>query len=696
MRMTTLLVPLILAAPLASGGDIQSPIDRHALVTRHNLDFTKSEPVQVGNGEFAFTADITGLQSFEEYCTMSNWGWHSSPLPPGQTAADFRWTTKTTHGRPIDYMIGTGDPISQWLYSNPHRLNLGRLALRMAKADGTPAKQTDLTNAHQTLDLWSGLLTSRFELEGVSVQVTTCCHPTLDAVAVQIHSPLIRTGRLKVEAAFPYPDLKAFGGYGNWNSPNAHETLLTPRNPVRVDFRRKLDDETYHVAIAWSAGNLVAGRGDDRHRFTVTPATDDVFELVCAFAPMPLPDSLPSAAETVAACRVSWPAFWQSGGAIDLSGSKDPRAKELERRIVLSQYLMAVNEAGSLPPQESGLVNNGWNGKFHFEMYWWHAAHYALWDRWSILNRSIGIYERLLPSARERAARQGYPGARWPKNTGPEGRESPHPIHAMLIWQQPHPIFFAELDYRAHPTPETLKRWATIVSETANFMASFAALNPATGRYDLGPPMYTVPEITNCDKAHNPAFELSYWRFGLRTAQTWRERLGLARNPQWDKVLSNLAPLPQMDGAYIQEEGLTDTWTAWNQNHPSLVGPLGWLPGDGVDRTVMHSTLEKVLRHWRRDCVWGWDFPMLAMTAARLGQREQAVDLLLDRSEKFRFTATGLCTGGPFPYFPSNGGLLYATAMMAAGWDGAPSNNCPGFPTNGQWNVRWEGLKRAL
>ncbi|GHT60068.1 hypothetical protein AGMMS50239_08210 [Bacteroidia bacterium] len=58
-------------------------------------------------------------------------------------------------------------------------------------------------------------------------------------------------------------------------------------------------------------------------------------------------------------------AFWQSGGAIDLSESRDTRWKELERRIVLSQYLLAVNEAGSLPPQESGLFNNGWNGKFH-------------------------------------------------------------------------------------------------------------------------------------------------------------------------------------------------------------------------------------------------------------------------------------------------------------------------------------------
>ena len=122
---------------------------------------------------------------------------------------------------------------------------------------------------------------------------------------------------------------------------------------------------------------------------------------------------------TFAECRQQWPAFWRSGGAIDLSGSRDPRWQELERRIVLSQYLMAVNEAGSLPPQESGLVNNGWYGRFHMEMDWWHAAHWALWNRWPQLNRSLGIYTRLLPQAKERAKRQGYLGARWPKCIGP-------------------------------------------------------------------------------------------------------------------------------------------------------------------------------------------------------------------------------------------------------------------------------------
>ena len=40
----------------------------------------------------------------------------------------------------------------------------------------------------------------------------------------------------------------------------------------------------------------------------------------------------------------------------------------------------------------------------------------------------------------------------------------------------------------------------------------------------------------------------------------------------------------------------------------------------------------------------------------------------------------GVNTGGPCPYLPGNGGLLYAVAMMAAGWDGAPTNHAPVSP----------------
>jgi len=88
---------------------------------------------------------------------------------------------------------------------------------------------------------------------------------------------------------------------------------------------------------------------------------------------------MPDFNETSQTCEEHWPAFWESGGAIDLSGSKDSRWKELERRIVLSQYLLAVQSAGSFPPAEAGLMDiDPWRGQFHMEMTWRHLAYYAL------------------------------------------------------------------------------------------------------------------------------------------------------------------------------------------------------------------------------------------------------------------------------------------------------------------------------
>lgn len=136
-------------------------------------------------------------------------------------------------------------------------------------------------------------------------------------------------------------------------------------------------------------------------------------------------------------------------------------------------------------------------------------------------------------------------------------------------------------------------------------------------------------------------------------------------------------------------------WTKWAFEHPALTGAYGLLPGDGVDKKTMSNTLDRVLSHWDFNRTWGWDFPMMAMCAARLGKPDAAIDFLLTAAPGFQFDERGLATGGPFPYFPSNGGLLYAVAMMAAGWDGAPKESAPGFPQNGKWKVRWEGLSKA-
>jgi hypothetical protein len=92
-------------------------------------------------------------------------------------------------------------------------------------------------------------------------------------------------------------------------------------------------------------------------------------------------------------------------------------------------------------------------------MVWWHGVHYGQWNRWSLFDRYLKVYRQFLATSQTRALSQGYKGARWPKCTADIDRDWPHPIHATLIWQQPHPIYFAEMDYRLHPDQKTLEKW---------------------------------------------------------------------------------------------------------------------------------------------------------------------------------------------------------------------------------------------
>lgn len=642
--------------------------------------------MQVGNGEFAFGVDVTGLQTSAGN-TMSQWARHSAPLPPGKRPEDLKLTPFDTHGRPVGYAT---DPKGQeqifaWLRENPHRFNLGRLRLLL---DGKPVLPSAVKSVRQNLDLWAGIVTSSYTLAGQTVRVETCAHPARDAVAVRIESPLLQSRRLSVELAFPYADPGKSGGV--WTKTDAHSTTLKPSGENGAEFQRQLDGDRYFVGLKWSAGTRLREAEKQFYRLE-TIAAAPAMELVCAFSPAPDSRPVPSFPEVRQASADHWPEFWKSGGAIDHSASKDPRWRELERRIVLSQYLLAVN----VPPQESGLFNNGWNGKFPLEMHWWHGAHYALWDRWPLFERSLCWYFKILPSARDRARSQGYDGIRWPIMAGPAGTDAPSGTGPPLIWQQPHPIFYAELDYRLHPTRATLEKWSPLVTATADFMASFAFRDPSSGKFILGPPIKTVPENTDPIQTQNPTFKLSYWRTGLRLAQTWRKRLGLPPNEKWQTVLTGLAPLPVADGLYLQQEGMTGTYTKMNWEHPSLIGPLGMLPGDGVDPAIMKATVRKVMAAWQWNRVWGWGFPMMAMAAARNGEPAMAVDSLLRPTPRNRMNELGLSGGGPFPYFPSNGGLLYAVALMAAGWDGAPATNAPGFPRDGTWTVKWEGLHKA-
>lgn len=688
----------------------QSRIDRKALVERHsviNTDADSLSSLSVGNGRFAFTVDVTGLQSFPDaYAkgvplgTESEWGWHSF-INKNHYRFDETLKDYSIHGREVPYSVQIKSPernkdAVNWFRQNPHRLQLGNIGFEIIKSDGTEAMLNDIKNIHQTLNLWTGEIHSQFTVENVPVDVTTNCHQQKDAVAVKVTSPLLKEKRLFIRLRFPYPT-------GNWadmgndfSNDDKHRSAIVSKSNQSALWRHSLDKTTYYVGLKWK-GNAVI-KEKKKHYFLVVPWGSNNFEITFQFSEKKTQNGTPSFTNTKADNETQWKKFWESGGAVDFAGSTDPRAFELERRIVLSQYLTKIQCAGDYPPQETGLTYNSWYGKFHLEMHWWHAIHFSLWGRNNLLEQSLSWYKRVKPEAAKIASRQAYKGVRWQKMTDNEGEESPSSVGAFLIWQQPHFIYYAELCYRTHKDLKTLEKYKDLVFSTAEFMASFAWYDSATKRYVLGPGVIPAQERFKAMETFNPTYELCYWRWALQTAQDWRKRLHMPINKKWQDVLDKLSSLPVQDNKYLFTESGTDSYTnpEYRTDHPSVLGAYGMLPQTGmVDTTIMRNTFDWIWNNWTWSKTWGWDFQMTAMTATRLGMPEKAVEALLMPIQ----TNTYLKNGHNYQderltiYLPGNGGLLAAVAMMCAGYDGCKTDN-PGFPKDGKWKVRWEGLKR--
>jgi len=548
----------------------------------------------------------------------------------------------------------------------------------------------ELTAVDQRLDLWTGTVHSTFTLAGADLWVTTVVHPTRDTWAVRVRS----TAPVQLTLRFPYGS-EAWGNAADWDHPERHTSILR-HDDDRWAVDRVLDGDLaggHRVALTLDGELSVEQVGPHAVRIDAGREVDVALTHLRATATDPGETSF---ATCLAAATEHWPRFWTTGGAVELLAA-DPRAAEIERRTVLSTYLTAVNCAGSLPPQETGLMVNSWRGRFHLEMHWWHAAHFPVWGRPELLDASLSWYAKAQPLAEQTAGDQGLAGARWPKQVGPDGRESPSDIGPFLIWQQPHPIHLAELCYRASADESeqlaTLHRWEEVVTSTAEFMASFASRGP--DGYGLGPPVIPAQESYGAIRAevHDPTFELAYWQWALRTALAWQARLGRSQSAHWREVAERLVTPTVVDGRYAahaHRRGTAEPYTG-RTDHPSMVCALGVVPTtDLIDPAVMSATLDDVLADWDWPSTWGWDYPALAMCATRLGRPDLAVDALLMGRGKNTHLVNGhnRQTDALPVYLPGNGGLLIAVALMAAGWDG--SEPAPGFPAD--WTVRCEGV----
>ena len=721
-----------------------APINRHALVTRNNPHVTQIEPLHsltVGNGRFAFTADATGLQTFPEYYkdglslgTYSEWGWHSFPNTENyQMIETLQYHPLPGHPHGVYAVQFPEGPercakAAEWFRANPHRLHLGNIGFDSLSVN-------DISKVDQTLDMWKGELHSRFLWKKSPVAVTTSCHGDSDIISASVSS----AARPAVVIRFPYPTGEAADDASCWTADDRHSTDIILSQPHRVLVRRSIDSTIYYVEITWSGQVTLSQAG--KNKLKLTPA-ENKWTFNVGFYEQQPSVSQPDYKTCLLSANHCWMEYWQTTGVIDFSSCTDERAPLLERRIILSQYLLRSQEAQNYPPAETGLTYNTWYGKFHLEMVMWHSFHYALWNKADLLEKQLKWYKTAMPMARNIAERQGFDGIRWMKMTDPSSKEAPSDVGSFIIWQQPHVIYMAELIYRARPSQEFLRQYADMVEQTAAFMAAFVNYDSTNNRYIIQGAC-AANESYNEQTTLNPAFEMAYWHFGLTVAQKWRERLGKKRHTEWDKILAGLAPLTSSpDGIYLPAEkgrGIPDfvngipaeklpempaggfingqrpkesvssvsqTGSESNkrQKDPFYVTgtssenllAYGMLPDSRlIDLEKMQKTLVRAVENWNwAGGSWSWNYPTLTMNATRLLQPEIALravtmdnrdDLLLPSGNNYRSTRLR-------SYLPGNGGLLLAVSMMCAGWDGCPVVN-PGFPKDGKWNVRWEGLQ---
>ena len=71
-------------------------------------------------------------------------------------------------------------------------------------------------------------------------------------------------------------------------------------------------------------------------------------------------------------------------------------------------------------------------------------------------------------------------------------------------------------------------------------------------------------------------------------------------------------------------------------------------PLPGVDRQIAKATMKSMMKDGR-NMGWGWDFPWMAMAAARHGEARSAVNALLRPVPGELLRSRGVCRG-PCPY----------------------------------------------
>ncbi len=346
-------------------------------------------------------------------------------------------------------------------------------------------------------------------------------------------------------------------------------------------------------------------------------------------------------------------------------GLEEEVCQELNRRMILSIYLLKVNSSGQYPASETGLTLNSWYSKFHLEMHPWHSlwmAKYGLEER---LEGQLEYYLTILKKAQERAHYQGYQGARLPKMTSPEGEDSPSNIGPLLLWQQPHLFLMLDAIYQVDQNKQLIKSYYPLLLELIVFLESFVYLNEDCF-YHLDQPIIPAQECYDPILTKDPIFEVEYVRYAFQKIIEFSIILNIKPKEQWQEIVDRLV-LPAQNQLYYlacHDAQGKHSYDHFAFDHPLVLMPYSLFISDRIDQEKMKRTYDQVLKTYDMEKLWGWDFPMMAMTAIHLGMKKEALQILLCNTPKNKYLKNGHNPQGnrkDLPiYLPGNGAFLLA------------------------------------
>ncbi|MDE6048007.1 MAG: hypothetical protein K2F56_05195 [Anaeroplasmataceae bacterium] len=586
--------------------------------------FDKDNPLTVGNGDFAFTCDVTGLQTFyKEYesiplCTMSNLFWATQK---GKGELPYQNYIKRSNHTVVKYMTDTQAETYHQYRDDSFKFDLFKLIFLYK---GCPLEKNQVTEIYQELLIYEGKIKSEFHYQNEKIYVETKIPQEHNNLQINVKTKL---KNLQIQLLFLKPDSSLVGS--TFEILNSYDFS---------DSQIKIESPFITYKLFYKTNML---------------RRDSTFDV-----------------EDYSYLKISLDGDFQDdnemGEYFNTAKSIDTKDEELNRRMVLSLYLMKVNALGIYPPAETGLTCNSWYGKFHLEMHLWHHLGLIRLGLYSYVLPSLKWYLSIYESSKKRAKEQGYQGIRFPKMTDYRGGDTPSNIGCLLIWQMPHLFVLLDEIMKQDKKAISLEEWMPTLQGLIDFMVSFYYLKD--GKYHLDSPLIPANENVSYD-CDTPIFEECYTIYAFEIFKQWKEEYHfLYDTTRIEEIIKNHVPLEVHNGCYEAYVGCTQTYTKYNYDHPIMIGMYSFFQSRIVDLDGIRNTLYKILECWDFEHTWGWDFPMLSMVANRLGERELAIRILKMNVAKNTYLKNGHNPQLPrkdLPlYLPGNGALLLALSYI--------------------------------